>query len=44
MTSWDERGFRDRVQKSLDEFLDEMSERLAPLGPDAARLLEEGRR
>jgi geranylgeranyl diphosphate synthase type I len=44
MTSWDQAGFRERLQKALDEFLDEMAERLAPLGPDAARLLEEGRR
>jgi len=44
MTSWDEGGFRERLQKALDEFLDEMSERLAPLGPDAARLLDEARR
>jgi geranylgeranyl diphosphate synthase type I len=48
MTSWDEQGegaaFRERLQKTLDEFLDEMAERLAPLGPDAALLLEEARR
>ena len=44
MTSWDDSGFRERVQKTLDEFLDQMVERLAPLGPDAARLLEEARR
>jgi geranylgeranyl diphosphate synthase, type I len=44
MTSWDEGGFRERLQKALDEFLDEMSERLAPLGSDAARLLDEARR
>src|SRR4051812_26864306 len=44
MTSWDARDFRDRVQKALDELLDEMAGRLAPLGPDAALLLEEGRR
>ena len=44
MTSWDQAGFRERLQKALDDFLDEMAERLAPLGSDAARLLEEGRR
>ncbi|MEO6268664.1 MAG: polyprenyl synthetase family protein [Nocardioidaceae bacterium] len=44
MTSWDQAGFRDRLQKTLDDFLDEMAERLAPLGPDAALLLAEGRR
>ena len=46
MTS-SERGtapeFRDRVQAALDAFLDEQAERLAPLGPDAARLLDEAR-
>src|SRR5688572_16796968 len=36
--------FRERLQKTLDEFLDEMGERVAPLGPDAAELLEEARR
>ncbi len=44
MTSWDGTAFRERLQKTLDEFLDEMAERLAPLGPDAALLLEEARR
>jgi geranylgeranyl diphosphate synthase type I len=44
MTSWDGAAFRERLQKALDEFLDEMGERLAPLGPDAALLLEEARR
>ena len=44
MTSWDQAGFRERLQKALDDFLDEMAERLAPMGPDAARLLDEGRR
>ncbi len=44
MNSWDGSGFRERVQKALDEFLDQMAERLAPLGPDAALLLEEARR
>ncbi|MBF4767301.1 polyprenyl synthetase family protein [Nocardioides agariphilus] len=42
--SWDDAAFRDRLQKVLDEFLDEMSARLAPLGPDAVTLLEEARR
>ncbi len=42
--SWDDSAFRDRLQKVLDEFLDEMSERLAPLGGDAAALLDEARR
>lgn len=43
-SGWDSSGFRDRVQSALDAFLDEQSERLAPLGPDAARLLTEARR
>jgi geranylgeranyl diphosphate synthase type I len=42
-SSWDSAGFRDRVQSALDEFLDEQAERLKPLGPDAARLLDEAR-
>ncbi len=42
--TWDAAAFRERLQKVLDEFFDEMTERLAPLGPDAAILLEEGRR
>jgi geranylgeranyl diphosphate synthase type I len=41
---WEPSAFRDRLQKALDELLDEMAERLAPLGPDAAALLEEARR
>ena len=44
MTAWDGAGFRERLQKVLDEHLDEMTERLAPLGSDAAALLEEARR
>jgi geranylgeranyl diphosphate synthase, type I len=43
VTSWDGTAFRARVQEVLDEFLDEMADRLAPLGPDAARLLAAGR-
>lgn len=42
-TAWDDAGFRDAIQAALDEFLDEQGERLAPLGPDAARLLDEAR-
>jgi geranylgeranyl diphosphate synthase type I len=41
--SWDWTAFRERLQKILDEFLDEMGDRLAPLGADAAALLAEGR-
>jgi len=42
-SGWDSADFRDRVQAALDGFLDEQAERLAPLGPDAARLLDEAR-
>ena len=41
---WDAAEFGHRVQEALDRFLDEQGERLAPLGPDAAALLEEARR
>jgi len=44
MTSWDGGAFRERLQRVLDGFLDEMAGRVAPLGPDAAALLEEARR
>jgi geranylgeranyl diphosphate synthase type I len=44
MTSWDASGFRERLQKTLDDFLEEMAERLRPLGPDATLLLDEARR
>ena len=40
---WDGTDFRKRIQVVLDEFLDEMAARLAPLGPDADRLLAEAR-
>lgn len=43
MTSWDGTTFRERIQWVLEEFLDEMTVRLAPLGPDAVRLLDEAR-
>ncbi len=42
-SGWDGAGFRDRVQAALDTFLDEQTERLAPLGDDATRLLAEAR-
>ncbi|WP_109506026.1 polyprenyl synthetase family protein [Nocardioides speluncae] len=35
--------FRERIQKVLDAFLDEQAEALAPLGADAARLVDEAR-
>jgi geranylgeranyl diphosphate synthase type I len=42
-SGWDSAVFRDRVQAALDEFLDEQATRLASLGPDASRLLDEAR-
>lgn len=44
--SWDSTdgaAFRGRVQAALDAFLAEQAERLAPLGPDAALLLDQAR-
>ncbi len=35
--------FRAAIQHTLDSFLDEQADRLAPLGPDAGRLLEQAR-
>jgi geranylgeranyl diphosphate synthase type I len=43
VTSWDAAQFRARLEQTLDEFLDRMGDRLAPLGPDALRLLDEAR-
>ncbi len=43
MTSWDGAAFREDVQAVLTEFLDEMADRLAPLGTDAERLLTAAR-
>jgi geranylgeranyl diphosphate synthase, type I len=40
---WDPAAFRSSVQDALDAFLAEQASRLAPLGPDAARLLQEAR-
>ncbi|GAB3768238.1 polyprenyl synthetase family protein [Nocardioides ginsengisegetis] len=42
-SGWDSAGFRERVQSALDSFLDEQAARLAALGDDAARLIEEAR-
>src|SRR4051794_2425352 len=42
-SAWDQSGFRTRVQAALEAFLGEQAERLAFLGPDAARLLAEAR-
>jgi geranylgeranyl diphosphate synthase type I len=41
--TWDQDGFRTRVQAALEAFLDEQAERLLPLGVDAARLVAEAR-
>src|SRR3954447_4244067 len=41
---WDDAGFRERVQATLDDFLGDQTDRLAPLGEDASRLLDEARR
>ena len=43
VTPWDPADFRDRVQLVLDDFLDHQTATLAPLGPDAGRLLAEAR-
>jgi geranylgeranyl diphosphate synthase, type I len=43
VTTWDPADFRDRVQQVLDAFLDERAAELAPLGPDAGRLIAEAR-
>ena len=42
-TPWDADGFRAQVQDALEQFLDRQADRLAPLGPDAERLLAEAR-
>ena len=42
-TAWGQATFRAQVQAALEDFLDEQAARLAPLGPDAARLLVEAR-
>ena len=42
-TPWNPDAFRDGVQAVLEAFLDEQSTRLAPLGPDAQRLIAEAR-
>jgi geranylgeranyl diphosphate synthase type I len=41
--TWDADGFRARVQEALDGFLERQAGVLAPLGPDAGRLLEQAR-
>jgi geranylgeranyl diphosphate synthase, type I len=43
VTTWDPAPFRDQVQQVLDAFLDERAAELAPLGPDATRLIGEAR-
>jgi geranylgeranyl diphosphate synthase type I len=39
-SAWDADGFRVAIQSTLDGFVAEQARRLAPLGPDAARLVE----
>ncbi|SFC05266.1 geranylgeranyl diphosphate synthase, type I [Nocardioides terrae] len=41
--TWDVDGFRGGVQQALDEFLERHEAALAPLGPDAGRLLAQAR-
>jgi geranylgeranyl diphosphate synthase type I len=41
--TWNADGFRARVQEALDAFLERQTAVLAPLGPDATRLLEQAR-
>lgn len=43
VTTWDPAPFRDQVQQVLDAFLDERAAEVAPLGPDATRLIAEAR-
>ncbi len=40
---WDQATFRADVQATLDRFVADQAERLAPLGPDAASLVDEAR-
>ena len=42
--SWDDNAFRKTIRSTLDAFVDEQARMLEPLGPDAARLLEEAHR
>ncbi len=42
-SSWDAPTFRAEVQSALDAFVDEQARRLAPLGDDAARLVDAAR-
>lgn len=41
--TWDADAFRARVQGALDAFLDRQASVLEPLGPDAARLVDQAR-
>ena len=42
-TGWDAAGFRSEVEATLQEFIGRRGESLAPLGPDAAALVEHAR-
>jgi geranylgeranyl diphosphate synthase, type I len=41
---WDDSAFRESIQATLDTFIDEQAQMLAPLGPDAGRLVEAAHR
>ena len=41
---WDDAAFRESIQATLDEFIDEQARTLKPLGPDASRLIEAAHR
>src|SRR5688500_8196475 len=43
VTTWDPAPVRDQVQQGLEAFLDRRAAELAPLGPDAGRLIDEAR-
>ncbi len=42
--TWDPAAFRTSIQSTLDAFVDDQAARLAPLGDDAARLVDAARR
>jgi len=42
--AWDDNAFRETIASTLDAFVDEQARTLEPLGPDAARLVEEAHR
>ena len=42
--AWDDNAFRETIQSTLDAFVDVQARTLEPLGPDAARLVDEAHR